>query len=81
MENAKKFQNDSTILNYEQILIDLRRSSELAYKRFLESGGTNILKYASELSESIMEALDSGLCYPNFDINKYLKEIGKFEKQ
>lgn len=81
MNQNKNFQNVKNQIDYNEILINLRKRSELAYKKFLLSDGTNILEYASELSESILEALDMGLCYPEFDILQYLKEVGKIDQK
>jgi hypothetical protein len=81
MMRVEYLKGSENSINYNQILLDLRRRSEMAYKRFLETGGVNVLKYASELSESILEALDSGLCYPDFDILQFLKEVGKIDNK
>lgn len=81
MNQIKNFRNVKNQIDDNEILLNLRKRSELAYKRFLLSDGTNVLEYAIELSESILEALDMGLCYPEFDILQYLKEVGKIDQK
>lgn len=78
MESVKGFQNS---INYERILSDLSKRSEMAYKRFLETGGVNVPTYAKELAESILQALDMGLCYPTLDILQFLREVEPIAKK
>lgn len=59
-------------VNYERILSNLKMQSENAYQDFVLSG--NLVIYATVLSEIVLNALDEGLCYPQFDIYQFLKE-------
>lgn len=65
---------------YNQILMNLRKRTETASKLLLVNGGLNIYEYAFALTESILEALDSAMCYPNANVLKNLMEVMDFEK-
>lgn len=67
--------------NYHEILLKLRRRTEMASRLLSASGGLDIFEYALALSESVLEALDDSMCYPDFEILENLMEVMEIEKE
>lgn len=77
----EKKKDEPTCINYNHILLNLRRRTEMASKLLSASGGLDIFEYSLALSESVLEALDSAMCYPSFDVLDNLMGVIEIEKE
>ncbi|KRW90912.1 hypothetical protein SD51_12130 [Alicyclobacillus tengchongensis] len=65
---------------YEAIIERLRRRAEDAARRYEMT--RNVHAWSSELALAVLEALDDGLSYPNFQVRKFLElEAKRFDRR